>query len=117
MRKHPIYYKGNTYEVKWDLDDCYDFFEKVILVYHVNKVKFLGITFNNYKYLCSLLEEEVNEQLQAMGVDKNSEDIHIHQAEFAVRKAAKHVKVANLDKIRKEKLRSWSGVIKDTTEE
>ena len=111
MRKYPVYYNGNTYEVKWSLEDNGWTYEKSIIVYNVKKVEFLGIKFNSYKYLCTLLEEDVNNQLQQSGVDKNSEDMHIHQATFAVREAEKFVKRYNLDGIRRDKLKSWDGYI------
>lgn len=111
MKKYPVYYEGNTYEVRWKTVETMYSFEDCLRVYQVKEHKLFGIKFKLYKHLCSYIEEDIDDSLLKLGVDKNSEDWHIHQATLVVQKASGILHSINLKNIRKEKLKSWDGII------
>ena len=45
MKKYPVYYNENTYEVRWVETDSIWVDGEVIKVYHVTQKNFLGIKF------------------------------------------------------------------------
>ena len=74
MRKYPVYYGTNAYEVRWTTVETMYSFEDCLEVYQVKENKLFGIKFKLYKYLCTYVEDDVEDSLLKSGVDKSYDD-------------------------------------------
>lgn len=116
MKKYPIYYKGKKYEVRWrDL-----FGDVLIRVYsnigHIFRIPmplryFPNDTYEPYRY--SLY---ANSSL-FYGLDKNSDNYYIKQAELAVKEAVRIQEVIestnSIEDRKLQALKKWNSVINE----
>lgn len=102
MKKYPVIYKGNKYEVRWE-EDIYN----CITIYEVKD----GI-FKRYKEIYSILEEIVIEVLYLSKNDPNYYIEEIKKAfEFWERRQKTQKEKELIEANKQKSLEEWDGVI------
>lgn len=108
MKKYPIIYKREKYEVRWESDLLFD----CVTIYKEDRI--LGIKY--YKQVYSIDEHYLRIYLNEIGIYKEqNNNFYIDEVKYLFKLMEEDILAKELrvkrEKTQKEKLKEWDGVI------